>query len=125
MSDKTLEASAAATDMAPEVRQAIEAVNLPEVQDLIRQLAKYNLAVCVPHMHTRQQGFAALPADTVQVEQNCQVRWERATTDANRLTPNAVAVGWRWVDDSTPPHMVCWKICVKNNDGTHYERCMN
>ena len=84
-------------NMAAEVANAIEAINLPEVQEIIKELAKYNLAVCVPHMHKSEQSFSVLPAGIVQVENNCHVTW--VEKDHLSTDEGAIPVAWRWESD--------------------------
>lgn len=76
-----------------EMRRAQEAVDSVEVQELIKQLAAYNLGVCMPHMH--QDGeFVAIPDGTVQVEVKSDFI-SSASSEARSTLP----VSWRWGDD--------------------------
>ena len=44
------------------MRRAQEAINLPEVQDMVRALSEYGLGVFMPHMHNDDTGgFEPLP----------------------------------------------------------------
>ena len=36
----------------PDLQRAVRAVNTEEIQEIMRQLGKYGLAVALPHMHT-------------------------------------------------------------------------
>lgn len=105
------------TTMAPEIEQALNAIDLPEVQDLIRKLGQYNLGVCIPHMHRLEQDFSVLPSDTVQIEENCKVRWMLRSELSE--TQESVPVAWRWIDDAVHPHAACWQYCYKDPAAGH------
>ena len=79
-----------------ELQRAQAAINLPEVREMLARLAKYNLGVCMPHMHAGESGaFQVLPHDTVQMESNLEVTF-LPRGEAQALT--AVPVAWRWVE---------------------------
>jgi hypothetical protein len=108
------------TTMAPEIQRARESIDLPEVRAIMRRLADFNLAVCIPHMHRPDVDFAALPPDTVQVEEGRHVRWiSRSELDS---LPNSIPVAWRWIDDGSASDAECIKTCSWNSDkGSHYK----
>lgn len=94
----------------PELQRAQEAIQLPEVQELMRKLADYNLAVCMPHMHNDDDGgFKVLPADMVQVERDLQVSFE-PRRDAESL--RAIPVAWQWQQTGPVGMAVCVQICT-------------
>lgn len=101
--------------MDPEVEAAIAAVELPEVQEIIRRLSRHHLAVCVPHMHLPEQDFAVLPRGMLQIEMRCAVTWSaRADVDdPGRMVP----VAWRWEGDGVAASATCWSYCAKTLDG--------
>ncbi len=102
-------------EMAPEIREALVAVHRPEVRELIKELSKYHLGVCVPHMHRPDIDFDALPDDTVQVEENCVVRWvQRSELDLQR---NHVPVAWRWVENGPLSDVECSSTCAYTSNG--------
>ena len=68
MTIKTANVVASNMTMAPEIAKAMQAIELPEVRDMLRRLAEYNLGICIPHMHRPDLDFDVLPPDTVQVE---------------------------------------------------------
>lgn len=90
------------------VQAAKEAIETPEIQEILKRLAAHGLGVFLPHMHTSTGQFAPLPSDTVALETNLQVSFVPAT-DAS-LT-DAVPVGWIW-DESTKQVMEC-KQCAR------------
>jgi hypothetical protein len=50
------------------LRGAQESIDLPEVQEMLRKLSKYNLGISMPHMHSEETGdFQPLPNELVQV----------------------------------------------------------
>ncbi len=88
LSPETLEA--AERELPPSMLEAQRAVELPEVQKLIEELAKYNLGVCMPHMHVSGD-FQEQPATIVQVEAKSEFlpaeEWAVLGT---------LPVSWRW-----------------------------
>jgi hypothetical protein len=93
-----------------ELRRAQEAIGFPEVQDMLKRLAKYNLGICMPHIHDEERGgFHPLPADTVQLEDDLKVRFVKRD-EAERI--KAVPVGWQWHDDGVNAMAVCVQSCV-------------
>lgn len=101
----------------PEIHAALEAIQLPEVQDLMRQLAKFNLGVCVPHMHGADVDFEVLPAELVQVEENCEVRWV-PRSELNDMVGH-VPVAWRWADDGLVAMAQCIATCTPDPKSSH------
>ena len=105
----------------PALRSAREAINLPEVQDIIRSLGKYGLGVCLPHAHDEATGaFTDMDDDLVQVEKAQQVSFQRA--DEVAANPNLVEVGWRWIGDEVTGMAVCHLTCTqRTGDSQHYQ----
>jgi hypothetical protein len=93
------------TTLSPEVREAAErelppsmleaqrAIQTPEVQQLIKELSKYNLAVCMPHMHVTGD-FQEQPPDIVQVEVESEFLTVEQVEELGTLP-----VSWRWHED--------------------------
>ena len=73
------------------MRVAQRAVQTPEVQGMIRQLAEYNLGVCMPHMHPEAGEFVDLPADMVSLEQKSSFIPKSDVDPVNTLP-----VSWHW-----------------------------
>ena len=109
--------AAAKMKIDPEIQKAREAINLPEVRKMMQRLSKHNLGVCIPHMHSRDMDFAALPVDTVQVEENCRVRFvDRSELDA---IPHSIPVAWRWFDNGVIADAQCIQTCSPNPKKGH------
>ena len=52
----------------PALISAQEALNLPEVQDMLKRLSEFQLGIFMPHMHDEKTGaFQLLGDDVVQV----------------------------------------------------------
>lgn len=107
-------------EFAPEIKNAIDSINLPEVQEVMKVLARYNLGVCIPHMHSTDTDFAALPGDTVQIEENCRVRWVKRSQLENMK--GSVPVAWRWLEDGSQSAAECIQICSPSDDSEHSHR---
>jgi hypothetical protein len=85
---------AAAEDELPaSMLEAQRSIATPEVQGLIRELAKHNLGVCMPHMHVTGD-FREQPADIIQVE----ARSDFLPADEVAAL-GTLPVAWRWHDD--------------------------
>jgi len=94
-SDSTL------TRLPVELRVALEAIETPEVQEMIKALAKYNLGVFMPHSHVKGDGktgngFAPLASNMMSVEDDLKTSFiERAEMMSSG---HGVPTGWRWID---------------------------
>ncbi len=74
-----------------ELQGAVRAVNTAEVQEIMRQLGKYGLAVALPHMHT-DEGMVPLPEDMMASEDNLKVTFRKRDEVTNF---RGVPVMWR------------------------------
>ncbi len=79
--------------MAQFIKTASEAVNLPEVQAMLKRLDDFGLGIFVPHMHGKEGDFEKLPDGVVQIEENMKIEF-MSKTDPN--LPESITVGWRW-----------------------------
>lgn len=110
-------AAIADLDISPTVRRSMEAIELPDVQEMIRRLGEYGLGVCVPHRHTATMDFDDLPDDLVQVEENCQVSW--VPRDQLKSMRQMTPVAWKWQSgaaDGVVAAAECIVICSYAND---------
>jgi hypothetical protein len=85
----------------PELRKAQEAMFLPEIRQILKKLAEYNLGVCMPHKHNEETGrFETLPEEVVQVERALTVTFEPVTALKDRASyvPVRVDVAGRRCD---------------------------
>lgn len=79
----------------PDIKQGLDAINLPEVQELVRRLSDYGLAVALPHTHGDKGNFLPLPKDQVAYESNLLMSFLR---NDNPVLEFAIPVMWRWND---------------------------
>jgi hypothetical protein len=98
------------------VARANEAVRNPEVQAMVRELAKYGLGVFLPHIHT-PQGFAPLPSDTVQVEADLKVSFVK---NDNPMLVGASPVAWVW--DAAGARVAAACYCGGAQHDPHWDR---
>lgn len=69
------------------------ALRIPEVEQLLRQLAEYGLGVCVPHMHDPiTNEMVPLPPNMVQMEANLKVSF----VERDKMDDRQVPVAWLW-----------------------------
>lgn len=77
----------------PVVQAAMDAVNLPEVQEMIRKLSAYGLAVAAPHFHGNDGTFLPLPSDRIILERRLQMTFPNSDDPS---LEGSVPVMWRW-----------------------------
>lgn len=77
----------------PEIRRGMEAVESPEVQEIIKQLSQYGLAVALPHLHGDNGNFLPLPSNQVVFESDLRVSFVEKD---NPVLESAIPVMWRW-----------------------------
>ena len=104
--------------ISPAVQRARDAIDLPEVQQILKRLADFNLGIYVPHVHLPHLDFGPLPPGQVQIEQGLRVRW--ASREEADALPNAVEVAWRWTNDGVTCSADCTATCSTNPDEPHY-----
>lgn len=91
------------------LRKAQEAIGLPEVQEMIKNLAKYNLGVYMPHKHDEETGgFEVLPNDQVQIEDDLTVSFSSRKQSKEM---NSLPVGWTWINDGVHNSAECSMQC--------------
>ncbi len=89
------------------MRTAQEAMQLPEIQAMLRTLSDYNLGICMPHMHDeRTGGFQPLADEVVQVESGLAVSF-RPTAEVAGQGDRFLPVGWFWRGGAATPSAVC------------------
>lgn len=93
--------------MSPDLQHAQSAIEDPEVQVILRKLAKYGLGIFLPHAHNAAGDMVPLPQDVVQVERNLVVSFHSI---ADSESFGAVTVGWIW-DEETNEVRVVAKCC--------------
>ena len=94
----------------PALRTAQEAINLPEVQEMLRKLAGHGLGIFMPHMHDEQTGeFQPLPDEFMQVESGLEVSF-RSTEEVENHADRFLPVGWVWRGEASTPSAVCEMI---------------
>lgn len=76
-----------------DIENSVNAINNFEVQEMIKKLSEYGLAVAVPHMHGEDGSFLPLPDEIVSFEDNLKVSFVRKE-DLN--SESIVPVMWRW-----------------------------
>lgn len=88
--------STSTSGLPPKLGAAQAAMQLPEVQDMLRRLSAFDLGIFMPHQHDEATGeFLPLHCDVVQVESGLAVSFQRQDEIANR-TASFLPVGWFW-----------------------------
>jgi len=96
-----------ASGLPPALKTAQAAMQLPEVQDMLRRLSAFRLGIFMPHQHDDSTGeFQPLPDEVVQVESGRTVSFERLESITQR-TDSFLPVGWRWSAGVSTVASVC------------------
>ena len=91
----------------PALKAAQAAMQLPEVQDMLRRLSAFQLGIFMPHRHDDGTGeFQPLPDEVTQLESGRAVSFERLDEVARR-TESFLPVGWRWCGGASTVAAVC------------------
>ena len=99
--------STRAYGLPPALKTAQAAMQLPEVQGMLRRLSAYQLGIFMPHQHDDGTGeFQSLPDEVMQVESGRAVSFERLDEIARR-TESFLPVGWRWHAGSVSVAAAC------------------
>lgn len=89
------------------LRTAQAAINLPDVQDMLRRLSAYQLGIFMPHMHDVGTGaFQPLPDDVMQVESGLDVSF-RPSADIAAQNDQFLPTGWYWRAGASTPVAAC------------------
>jgi hypothetical protein len=100
------------------LRTAQDAIDLPEVQEMLRRLCEFRLGIFMPHMHDEQTGeFQPLPNEVMQVESGSEVSFrprEEIASQTDRFLP----VGWVWRGGTSASSMVCEMVREERSGNT-------
>ena len=96
-----------ASGLPRELRTTQDAIHLPEVQEMLRQLSGYGLGIFMPHMHDEQTGkFQPLHDELMQVESGLEVSFQPSRQIANQ-PDRFLPVGWFWRAGASASVAVC------------------
>ena len=100
----------------PQGLRVAGAIELPEVQDMLRRLSQYKLGIFMPHMHEERTGeFQQLPDEIIQVESGLEVSFQprkEIVSQTDRFLP----VTWGWRADASTPLAVCKMVTEAEPD---------
>ena len=103
-------------DLPQALRAAQDAIHLPEVQEMLKRLSKYQLGIFMPHMHDEKTGeFQMLADDVMQVESGLQVTFKPTQEIANQ-TDRFLPVAWLWRGGATSISAACEMVWDLNPD---------
>ena len=101
----------------PALRRAQTAMQLPEVQAMLRRLSEFDLGIFMPHRHDELTGdFQPLPDDVLQVESGCKVSFQKRD-EITRQTTRFMPVAWRWVDGALATAATCEMVTEESAEG--------
>jgi hypothetical protein len=109
-----------AASLPRELRTAQEAIELPEVQEMMRKLSVYNLGVFMPHMHDDDGRFQPSSDRFMQVEKGMRVSFA-PTEEIEKEQSHYLPTGWVWNSNLPTPMAMCRCVCVtRPGDSMHY-----
>lgn len=101
----------------PALRRAQTAMQLPEVQAMLRRLSEFDLGIFMPHRHDEQTGdFQRLPDDVLQVESGCKVTF-RHWDEIAYLPEQFLPVAWRWRHGALATASACEMVTEEETSG--------
>ncbi len=107
-------------DLPQALRAAQDAIHLPEVQEMLESLSKYQLGIFMPHMHDEKtEEFQLLADDFMQVESGLQVSFKPTEEIANQ-SDQFLPVAWLWRDGATSISSACEMIWDLSSDEAEY-----
>ncbi len=108
-------------ELEPTLAAAQNAINLPEVQDMVKRLGEYGLAVFMPHMHDADGNFTPKPDGVVQMEDDMQVSFRPEDQIGEERSREYLPVGWRWSEarQCSSPDVVCRIVKQSNGEYKH------
>jgi hypothetical protein len=111
-----------AASLPEELRTAQEAIQLPEVQEMMRKLSVYNLGVFMPHMHDGSGRFQPSSSKFMQVEKGMRVSFV-PTEEIEKEEERYLPTGWVWNADLPTPVAGCRQVCeVRPGDSMHWDK---
>lgn len=96
---------------------AQDAINLPEVQEMVKRLAAYNLGVFMPHIHDSEGNMLPMPEEIVQVEDDLRVSFMPVSELRDTPEKTYLPVGWFWSAENNAPVPKTHCPMVKDRDG--------
>ena len=100
---------------------AQDALNLPEVQKMLRRLSEFQLGIFMPHTHEEKTGaFKLFGDDVVQVESGSKASFKTASKIASQQD-SFLPVEWLWRSGQSAPEAVCEMVLKESaSDGERH-----
>lgn len=101
-----------------DLKTAQAAIQLPEVQEMLRRLSQYKLGIFMPHMHAEQTGeFEVLPDGLVQVESGLEVSFH-TSKEVEQEKAQFMPVGWLWRGGKLTTSAACEMVFQDGSNDT-------
>ena len=101
-----------------DLKTAQAAIQLPEVQEMLRRLSQYELGIFMPHMHAEQTGeFEVLPDGLVQVESGLEVSFH-TSKEVEQEKARFMPVGWLWRGGKLTTSAACEMVVQDGSNDT-------
>lgn len=75
------------------IQESLDAIKLPEVQNMIKSLSEFGLAVFLPHLHDEDGVFKPLPDNLVTFEKG---QFTSFLPKDDPKSKEGLPVAWRW-----------------------------
>jgi hypothetical protein len=92
-----------------ELQVAQAAIEKPEIQAMLKELAKYNLGITMPHKHNEAGEFEVLNENEMQMENDLSVSFI-PRTEAAQIS--SIPVSWMWSANAVNPSQQCVAGCL-------------
>lgn len=110
------------SNLPKELQIAQNAIDLPEVKEMLKKLSQYNLGIYMPHMHDEETGaFHPLPPGITQVEDGLEVSFRPNEECRDQGNTSYVSVGW-FLHPDMPADAAQAAVCrgrCHTRDGIH------
>ena len=101
-----------------DLKIAQAAIQLPEVQEMLRRLSDYKLGIFMPHMHAERTGeFEVLADGLVQVESGLEVSFQ-ASEEVEQGKTQFMPVGWLWRNGKLTTSAACEMVFQDGSSDT-------
>ena len=105
-------------DLPHALRNAQQAIHLPEIQDMLRRLSEFKLGIFMPHMHDEHTGeFLPLADEVTQVESGLEVSF-RSTLGIANQSECFLPVAWCWRAGASTVASVCEMVSAETPGDT-------
>jgi len=93
--------------LSPDIKKTLTNVATGRVEEIIKELDQYGLAVAMPHFHFEDKKVGPLPEDKIHYENDLKVSFLNKKSFRRDLE-NGFAVMWRFNEKVGKPEACAW-----------------